>query len=190
MSTDFLIVGLGNPGPEYARTRHNLGAMALSACADAWSFPPFRKRFEGLFVQSSLDGREIALLFPQTYMNLSGRSVGAAMRSLAIARERILVLHDDVDLPFGRIRVKVGGGHGGHNGLKSIVACIGGPEFIRVRLGVGRPTGDDMVDHVLSPFFSEEKQALPRILEKSVEIVKTILNEGPTYAMNAFNGQS
>lgn len=188
MSVEFLIAGLGNPGSEYARTRHNLGAMALLSCAKSWNLFPFHKRFEGEFVQGLVDGHKVALLFPHTYMNLSGRSIGAALRFFDMNRNQLIVLHDDVDLPLGRIRVKEGGGHGGHNGLKSIIGCVGGPEFIRVRLGVGRPVGDDMVDHVLSPFFSEEKQALAQILVKSVEVVQTILNKGPTYAMNAFNG--
>ena len=187
-STGYLIAGLGNPGPEYARTRHNLGARVLLACAQTWHFPPFRKRFQGEFVQDRFQDIQVALLFPHTFMNLSGRSVGAALRHLNLTPDRLIVLHDDADLPFGRLRVKFGGGSGGHNGLKSIHGCVGGPDFIRVRLGVGRP-GEDMVEHVLSAFFPEERQALPQLLENSVTIVETILNKGVTCAMNAFNGQ-
>jgi len=184
----FLIAGLGNPGPEYARTRHNLGARALFLCAQKWCCPPFRKRFEGEFVQTTVAGLEVALLFPHTYMNVSGRSIAAAMRHLGIERDRLIVLHDDVDLAFGRLRVKHGGGNGGHNGLKSISGSVGGPEYIRVRLGVGRPPGD-MVEYVLSAFTGDERPAIPGMLENCVNIVETILNNDVTYAMNAFNGQ-
>ena len=187
-SPGYLIAGLGNPGPEYARTRHNLGARALFLCAQQWSCPPFRKRFEGEFVQTTIDGVSVALLFPHTYMNISGRSIAAALRHLNLERDRLIVLHDDVDLAFGRLRVKLGGGNGGHNGLKSISGTVGGPEYIRVRLGVGRPPGD-MVEYVLSAFTADERPVLPGMLENCVKIVETILNKDVTYAMNAFNGQ-
>jgi PTH1 family peptidyl-tRNA hydrolase len=164
--------------------------MALFACAEAWNFPPFRKRFEGHFVQGTVDGLEVALLFPHTYMNLSGRSVGAALRSLDIANNHLIVLHDDVDLPFGRIRVKEGGGHGGHNGLKSIIGCTGGRISSACGWGWAVRQATTWWITCYLPFFSEEKQALPQILEKSVEVVQTILNKGATYAMNAFNGKA
>ncbi|MBU1069053.1 aminoacyl-tRNA hydrolase [Myxococcota bacterium] len=185
----FLIAGLGNPGPEYARTRHNLGARALFLCAQKWCAPPFRKRFEGEYVQTVVDGCDVALLFPHTYMNISGRSIAAAMRHLGVDRDRLIVLHDDVDLAFGRLRVKLGGGNGGHNGLKSISGTVGGPEYARVRLGVGRPPGD-MVEYVLSAFTADERPVIPDMLENCVNIVETILKKDVTYAMNAFNGQS
>jgi peptidyl-tRNA hydrolase, PTH1 family len=187
-SQGFLIAGLGNPGPEYARTRHNLGQRALFLCAQKWCAPPFRKRFEGEYVQFDFDGLTVALLFPHTYMNISGRSIAAAMRHLGIGPDRLIVLHDDVDLAFGRLRVKLGGGNGGHNGLKSISGSVGGPDYIRVRLGVGRPPGD-MVEYVLSAFTGDERPAIPGMLEKCVEIVETLLKYDVTYAMNAFNGQ-
>ncbi len=183
----YLLAGLGNPGPEYARTRHNFGARLLYSCTDAWNAAPLRRRFDGLFAQVRLETAQVSLLFPQTYMNLSGRSVAAAVRQLGLDPEYVIVLHDDVDLPFGRVRVKSGGGNGGHNGLKSITACLGTPEYIRVRLGVGRPPRE-MTEYVLGAFDAEERQALPEILENSVKIVETILNKGVTCAMNAFNG--
>ena len=187
MEIPFLIVGLGNPGPQYEATRHNIGAMLLYNLGDAFRIQRFRSRFKGAFADKRLQGRSIALLFPHTYMNLSGESVAAAVTRLGVPLENLVILHDDVDLPFGTIKVKKSGGPGGHNGLKSLIDHLGTREFVRLRLGIGRPEGD-MIKHVLGPFEAEQIEKLSEIFEKSTTIVEAILNKGATYAMNAFNG--
>lgn len=140
-----LFVGLGNPGRAYAGNRHNIGFMALEAVARAHSAPPFRSKFQGLVSEIALAGERVVLLAPQTYMNESGRAVGEASRYLKIEPKDIVVFHDELDLPPGKVRVKSGGGNAGHNGLKSVSAHVGN-EYRRVRLGIGHP-GDRALVH-------------------------------------------
>ena len=139
-----LLVGLGNPGPRYARNRHNIGFLAAEAVADRHGFGPARRRFEGEVREGVLGGRKTLVLKPLTYMNESGRAVGEAMRFYRLAPADVVVFHDELDLPPGKLRVKTGGGHAGHNGLRSITAHIGA-EFRRVRLGIGHPGHRDAV---------------------------------------------
>lgn len=157
----WLIVGLGNPGPEYALTRHNIGFMAVDALAGP---ARFTSKFQGLVTPRSIEGESCLLLKPQTYMNLSGKSVQAAASFYKIPPEHIIVLHDELDLPLGRLRIKQGGGANGHNGLKDIDEKLG-PDYWRIRLGIGHPgTKEQVHDHVLSRFSSEEMEAANKLL--------------------------
>jgi PTH1 family peptidyl-tRNA hydrolase len=160
-----LFVGLGNPGPRYADTRHNIGFMATDAIAREHGFAPFRARFQGRLAEGRLGDEKVHLLEPETYMNLSGQSVGEAMRFFRLTPADVVVFHDELDLPPGRVRVKQGGGHAGHNGLRSIIAHIGA-DFLRVRLGIGHPGDKDRVsDYVLSPFAKADAAWLEPLLD-------------------------
>src|SRR3954452_8833823 len=154
---DWLIAGLGNPGERYARTPHNVGFAVAEELARRWGVPKPKQRYAGLYTEGRTGpgGPRVALLLPQTYMNEAGRSVGAARGALKLGLDRILVLHDEIDLPFGRIESRLGGGLAGHNGLKSLKAELGGADFWRVRIGVGRPDSSDpeiVSAHVLGRF--------------------------------------
>ena len=177
-----LIAGLGNPGAEHARNRHNIGFMALRRIADEHRIGPFRSRFQGLIAEGPIGGERVALLAPQTYMNESGRSVGEAMRFYKLGLESIVVLHDELDLAPGKVRVKVGGGAAGHNGLRSITAHVGN-DYKRVRLGIGHPGDKDLVYHyVLSDFAKSERawvEALIAILADNVDVL--IRGQDPTF---------
>lgn len=142
---DWLIVGLGNPGSRYAGTRHNVGFDVAEALIERWDLGTPKKKFQGLLAEgrAGVGGPRVAVLLPQTYMNEAGRSVGPARGSYKVDLDRVLVLHDEIDLPFGDIRARLGGGLAGHNGLKSLKAHLGGPDFARVRIGVGRPDSTD-----------------------------------------------
>jgi PTH1 family peptidyl-tRNA hydrolase len=151
-----LIAGLGNPGARYAGNRHNIGFMAIEAIAREFGFPPFRTRFQGLISDGTIAGARAALLMPQTYMNDSGQSVGEAMRFHKLDVKAVVVLHDELDLAPGKLRVKVGGGNAGHNGLRSITAHIGN-DYKRVRLGIGHPGAKELVmPFVLGDFAKSE----------------------------------
>ncbi len=160
-----LFVGLGNPGPKYARHRHNIGFMALDAIADRHGFPPFRKRFRGLVSEGRLGTERAALLKPQTFMNESGRALSAAMQFYKPGLAEVVVFHDELDLAGGKLRVKQGGGSAGHNGLRSIDRIVG-PGYRRVRLGIGHP-GDPkrVTGHVLHAFDSTDADWLMRMLD-------------------------
>ena len=161
--TPRLIVGLGNPGEDYVHTRHNIGFMAVDALAQHYRCGPWKKKFKSL-----VTGTDFLLLKPQTYMNLSGEAVGEAMRFHKLAPSEVLVFHDDLDLPAGEVRIKQGGGAGGHNGLKSLDAHIG-KDYGRVRLGIGRPVteekGEVVTNYVLSPFAKTDKLWRDPLLE-------------------------
>jgi peptidyl-tRNA hydrolase, PTH1 family len=142
---DWLLVGLGNPGPEYADTRHNVGFKIADVLAARWQLPKAKSKYRGLLAEGRTGpgGPRVAILKPQTYMNEAGQSVGPARGALKVPLERVLVLHDEIDLPFGEIRVRLGGGLAGHNGLKSLKQGLGSADFARVRVGVGRPPSTD-----------------------------------------------
>lgn len=142
---DWLLVGLGNPGPEYARTPHNVGFLVADELARRWDLGKPRKKYAGLLAQgrAGIGGPRVAVLWPQTYMNDAGRSAGPARGAFHVDLDRVLVLHDEIDLPFGDIRPRIGGGLAGHNGLKSLRQGLGSPDFARVRVGVGRPDSTD-----------------------------------------------
>ncbi len=185
----WLIFGLGNPGARYASTRHNVGVRVLEVLAGRIGAALRSRRFDALMGEGRIGGDKVLLLAPQTYMNLSGRSVSLAARYYREVPERIVVVHDDVDLALGRIRVKNGGGHGGHKGLRSIVEHLGSRDFIRVRVGVGRPPeGVDTADHVLSPFEVSERATLEEVLAHAADAVMMVVEEGVSAAMNRYNG--
>ena len=186
----WLIVGLGNPGPEYAKTRHNIGFRCLDILAQKLGCTVDRGKFQGLYGQASYRGQKVYLLKPLTYMNLSGRSVLQLSAYFQIPPERIIVLFDDISLEPGRMRVRSNGSAGGHNGIKSIIQELGSQDFPRVKIGVGaKPHPDfDLAAWVLSPFTASEEKALAVSLENGARAVLTILEEGVSQAANAYNG--
>jgi len=185
-----LVVGLGNPGERYAETRHNIGCLVAVWMAARAGIALKRQGYQGLYGVGRLAGEESTVLLPQTYMNRSGASVAPACQSLGVLPGDLIVVHDEVDLPFGTLRIKVGGGHGGHNGLRSITEALGHGDFVRVRLGIGRPpAGGDVSGYVLSRFNSVERQALDELLDRAAAAVETILMRGSAAAMNEFNGR-
>jgi PTH1 family peptidyl-tRNA hydrolase len=183
-----IVIGLGNPGRKYERTRHNAGFMAVDELARGLRFALTQEKYHALVGRGRVGGGEVLLAKPQTYMNESGRSVAAILRYTAAAVEDLIVVHDELDLPLGVVRIKAGGGHGGHNGLRSIVEHLGTPEFIRVRVGIGRPPEQwDAADYVLSPFLAAEHQAAADAIAKSADAVTVVITEGLTRAMNIVN---
>lgn len=169
----FLVVGLGNPGAEYANTRHNVGFMAADEIHRRYNFSAFRAKFDGLIAEGNIEGEKVYLLKPQTFMNLSGNSVVKAASFYKILPQNIVVIHDDMDLPIDKMKAKIGGGAGGHNGLKSIDSCIT-PNYNRIRLGIGHPNikaEEVVVNHVLSSFSKADKA----ILEQNIDIVADLL---------------
>ena len=186
----WLIVGLGNPGPEYAKTRHNVGFRCLDILAQKLGCTVDRGKFQGLYGQASYRGQKVYLLKPLTYMNLSGRSVVQLSAYFQIPPQRIIVLFDDISLEPGRLRVRSSGSAGGHNGIKSIIQELGSQDFPRVKIGVGaKPHPDfDLADWVLSPFTAQEEKALAVSLENGANAALTILEQGTAQAANAYNG--
>ncbi|MBE6376171.1 MAG: aminoacyl-tRNA hydrolase [Lentisphaerae bacterium] len=184
-----LIVGLGNPGVEYANSRHNAGFMVIEKLLAG--FP------EGRFTESHLAesrvftgrfrGKNLVLQMPQTYMNLSGNAVAPLCRRMEIKPQEVIVISDDLDLAPGRLRLRQGGSDGGHNGLKSIIAELGSADFKRVRIGIGRPESGKTADYVLSGFEGDGEKAFAAAIERAAEAVKTILGAGMSTAMNKFN---
>jgi PTH1 family peptidyl-tRNA hydrolase len=179
-----LVVGLGNPGPTYARNRHNIGFMVCDQLAGglgAW-----REKFNGLIVRGTVGGQDTVLLKPMTFMNRSGVSVGAAATFFKVEPPDVIVIHDELDIPFGQVRVKAGGGHAGHNGLRSIFQHFG-KDFARVRCGIGRPAVGDVADWVLSDFRGDEKIALDDFIGEASAATEQVLREGPEPTMNRVN---
>lgn len=183
---DWLIVGLGNPGPEYARTRHNVGFMVARRLIERWELPRPKAKYRGLLTEGrvgtpGVDRVRVAVLKPQTYMNDAGRSVGPARGALGPPElDHVLVVHDEIDIRFGEIRVRLGGGLAGHNGLKSIRAGLGSTEFGRVRIGVDRPptTDPDRVAAYVLGRFSEPKADVEELVERAADAVERVLREG------------
>ncbi len=184
-----LIVGLGNPGPKYSWTRHNAGFMVLDELSRRAGIPVSRKTFSGLFGEGQYLGERLLLLKPQTFMNLSGRSVNPALHFHRLSLQDLIVIHDDLDIPFGRVKMKEGGGHAGHNGLRSLMQELGGGQFTRIRVGIGRPAHGDAADYVLSPFSRDEQALLPRITEGTVDMLELLLAEGLPKAMSLCNNK-
>lgn len=189
-SAGWMLVGLGNPGGKYERSRHNVGFRAIDllckkrgACAD-------RLRLKALTGFCELGGQKVLLVKPQTYMNLSGKAVRPLADYYKIPPERILVIFDDISLPVGKLRVRPDGSAGGHNGVKSLIAELGTQDFPRIKVGVGeKPHPDyDLADWVLSSFSTQEEKLLAPTLERAVEAAETVIAEGAARAMNRFNG--
>jgi peptidyl-tRNA hydrolase, PTH1 family len=186
-----LVVGLGNPEPRYAKTRHNAGQLVVEELAKRLGVTRFTSRFAGRFAETRGPAGPIGILVPTTYMNLSGQSVGPAAGSLHAGRDQVLVVHDDIDLPFGRVQGKTGGGTGGHNGLKSIRDALGGGDFPRVRLGVGRPGPDfrgDQADWVLQAF-TEPRDEVIAMLETGISMVEAVVADGMDAAIARFHAR-
>jgi peptidyl-tRNA hydrolase, PTH1 family len=184
---DLLVAGLGNPGREYARTRHNVGFLVCDELAGRHA-ASFRSKFSGELAELRLNGARVALLKPQTYVNESGRSVGAALRFFKLPPERLLVVHDEVDLPPGRLQARLGGGLAGHNGLRSVAQHAGTSEFLRLRVGVGRPERGDprpVADFVLSPFADDTD--VPGLVTRAADAVETLARHGLEVAQQRFN---
>jgi PTH1 family peptidyl-tRNA hydrolase len=186
----FLIVGLGNPGREHEANRHNVGFMVADLLREAAGWPTFKSKFSALWTRGEFGGQPVALVKPQTYMNLSGQSVRAAADFLKVSFSDIVVIHDELDLSWKDVRVKVGGGHAGHNGLRSIIEHLGTSAFVRVRVGIGKaPPGfaGSGADWVLSNFGAVEREELPDILRIATGAAKGIVLDGAQATMNRVN---
>jgi len=188
----WLVVGLGNPGREYQDNRHNIGFMVVDQLARKHCAPAFRAKFGAELAAATVGGQPATLLKPMQFMNLSGKAVQQAAVFYKIAPAQIIVVHDEIDLPFGRLQVKLGGGHGGHNGLRSITQELGSPEFVRVRCGVGRPRSTDreaVANYVLSGFAKAERDELGVTIAEAGDAVELVLRTGVTAAMNKVNSK-
>ena len=185
----WLLVGLGNPGSRYESTRHNMGFLAVDKLAETEHFKFNKLRFKAWTAPVSLGGEKVLVMKPQTYMNLSGESVGQAARFYKIPPERVLVISDDISLPIGKVRIRAGGSAGGHNGLKSIIQHLGSDQFPRIKVGVGMPDNADydIVDWVTGRPMGEEQKPLMEALDKAVAAVPVVIAEGVDKAQNKFN---
>jgi peptidyl-tRNA hydrolase, PTH1 family len=183
-----LVTGLGNPGKEYAGTRHNAGFMVVDKLAEAFRISMDKNKFNTIHGKGKIKGNDIILAEPQAFMNLSGPPVQRLAGFYKISCEEMLIIHDDIDLAFGRIKIKEKGGDGGHKGIRSIIDAFGGGNFTRLRIGIGRSeAGADVVDHVLGRFNPEESALLDKIIATAVDAALTILCEGAKEGMNRFN---
>lgn len=185
----WLVVGLGNPGPKYEWTRHNVGFLVIDQLADRADIPVQKLKFQALTNTALIGGQSVLLMKPTTYMNLSGQAVGQAARFYKIPPERVLVISDDVALPQGKLRIRRSGSAGGHNGLKDIIAHLGGDQFPRVKVGVGgKPHPDsDMADWVLSTFTGADRKAMEEAIDRAADAVTCLLEQGVDKAMSKFN---
>jgi PTH1 family peptidyl-tRNA hydrolase len=184
-----LVVGLGNPGPRYAATRHNIGFRVLDRLAAEFAIDVSRERFTAVFGRGRIEDVDVVLAKPLAFMNRSGPPVRSLADFFRISSQDLLVLHDDIDLDYGRLKIKEKGGHGGHNGIRSLIDAFGGGDFVRLRVGIGRSeTGEQPVaDYVLDHFTRGEAAELPRIIERAKDAVVTILCKGTKIGMNQFN---
>ena len=183
-----LVVGLGNPGNDYANTRHNAGFFVVDAVAAAWAIDIHQKKFNTEMGRGRVDGIDTILVKPQAYMNRSGLPVRQVADYFKISYQDMLVIHDDIDLDFGRLKIKVKGGHGGHNGVRSLIDALGDDAFVRLRVGIGRSGNEGgVVNHVLGTFNRQEKTSLEKVIQRAREAVETILCEGAKEGMNRFN---
>jgi len=188
-----LLVGLGNPGKKYAANRHNVGFLVLDAIAAEAPGLVWKEKFSGVFARAEVFGQPAALLKPMTYMNLSGDSVQPAMAFTKVPLGGVVVVHDELDVPFGEVRVKVAGGHAGHNGLRSIIERAGAPDFVRVRVGIGRPPPEfrgDVADYVLHDFDPVERAQLGDVIARAVAATRSVVTLGAAAAMTAVNAKA
>lgn len=181
-----MIIGLGNPGKEYANTKHNVGFMVIDAIAKELNTDVEKKQCQALTGQANWDGEKILLVKPTTFMNLSGQAAGELLNYYKDRIDDILVIHDDLDLPPGQLRFKQGGGAGGHNGIKSLIAHLNSNDFDRLKIGIGRGRGETK-DYVLTPFHGQDKKDIEEAVETAVNAVEAWLKEGMAPAMNRFN---
>ena len=191
-----LIVGLGNPGRGYANNRHNVGSACLNHFARMQSIRFDKKQGKARIGLGEVAGSEVVVAKPQTYMNRSGQSVSLLVRKFDVSPDDLLVIHDDLDLALGKIRIRQGGSSGGHKGIESIISCLGSQNFIRIRVGIGRPiknegftefSEDEIINYVLSDFTPDEKQAITPVIPRVSEAILCLLTEGPVTTMNRYN---
>ena len=188
-----LIVGLGNPGRAYANNRHNIGFICLNHFARSHGIKFDRKQGRARIGMGKVTGSELVVAKPQTYVNLSGKSVSQLVRRFNISLDDLIIIHDDLDLPLGKIRLSYSSSSGGHKGIDSIIKELGSQDFIRLRVGIGRPaeaSEDEIIAYVLSDFTPEQKQAIAPVIPRVSEALLCLLTEGPTPAMNKFNRDS
>jgi PTH1 family peptidyl-tRNA hydrolase len=185
-----LVVGLGNPGPEYAWTRHNLGFMVVAALSDLWRLPLNRQNLDAQWGQGRVGQETVILAQPATYMNLSGRAVSRLLAYFKLTPGDLVVIHDDLDVPLGRLKIVARGGPGGHRGVLSLMAVLGTEEFIRVKLGIGRPPPEIPSENfVLSPFAPDEEEIVASLVERAAQTVATLIESGLAAAQNRFHGE-
>ena len=185
-----MIVGLGNPGPAYRHTRHNFGFLAVDELADELNIQVKRLKFKAMIGEGRFNGNMVVLVKPMTFMNESGRAVAPLLRYFKLPLSNLLVIHDDLDLPLGTLRLRPSGGTSGQRGMASIITHLGTQEFPRMRLGIGRPPGQmDPVDYVLKNFLPSENELLAIVLRTAVEASQNFINEGLTQTMNKYNGE-
>jgi len=186
----YLIVGLGNPGVEYRLNRHNFGFMVLDALAERWSVPLKKIKFKAIIGEDRFKGNKVILAKPLTYMNDSGRSVAPLLRYFKCPSENMLVIHDDLDLPLGTLRIRPSGGTSGQRGMESIVKLAGTQDFPRMRLGISRPPGQmDPKDYVLKNFLPSEEELKKMVINQAIEAIECFVTEGLTNTMNKYNGE-
>ena len=187
---NYLIVGLGNPGLEYKHTRHNFGFMTIEHLAGRLNVTLKRMKFKAMIAETRLDGKLVVLAKPLTFMNDSGNSVGPLTRYFKVPLGNLLVMHDDLDLPLGSVRLRPQGGSSGQRGMASIINRLGTQEFPRMRLGIGRPPGQmDPVDYVLQPFQAQEVELKKMVLDQAADAAETFIRAGIEAAMNKYNGE-
>jgi len=180
----YLIIGLGNPGSRYRNTRHNIGFMVLEQIATRWEIELKQKSFDALWNRGKINGINVILAMPQTYMNLSGNAVRKLLAFFKVDLSNLIVIHDDLDLPLGTVRLKSGGGDAGHKGLKSIIASFGSADFMRVRMGIGKPSDKSRVEsYVLEKFNSEELDVIEQSIKLASDAAAEIVNSGMQQAM-------
>ncbi len=186
----YLIAGLGNPTKEYDKTRHNVGFSVIDVLADRHRIDVSERKFKGLCGRGVIEGQKVILIKPQTFMNLSGESIRAAMDYYKIAPEEIIVIYDDISLDPGQLRIRLKGSAGGHNGIKNIIAHLGTQEFPRIKVGVGaKPPRMDLADYVLSRFGSGEQKLMDEAFQEAAEAVSAMLTDGAERAMNHYNAK-
>jgi PTH1 family peptidyl-tRNA hydrolase len=191
-----LIIGLGNPGRNYAHNRHNIGFLCLRHFTKKQGIPLDKKQGQARTGIGDVAGNKLMVARPQTHMNLSGESVGRLVKKSNVSLDNLIIIHDDLDLPLGKIRVRQGGGSGGHKGIESIIAQLNSPDFLRVRVGIGRPPlfennttnkETEIIDYVLSDFTNEERKTVNQVITKASDAVLCLLKEGLNAAMNKYN---
>lgn len=186
----FIVAGLGNPGPQYQWTRHNAGFLFLDRLAHLENIAITRKSFSSQAGEWNHQGNRHVLIKPQTFMNLSGKAVMQALQFYKLPLSHLVVVHDELDLPFGTVRLKQGGGHGGHNGLRSIIEQLGKGDFTRLRIGIGRPPHGDTVNYVLGSIPPDQMENLSKVLDSGVDMLEMLLEEGLPKAMSMFNNRN
>ena len=183
-----IIAGLGNPGAEYAQTKHNVGFMLVGALAERLNAPAWKEDFFSAITEVRIGGEKVFLVKPLTYMNNSGEALGPMLSYYKIDADELVVVHDDMDIPVGTVRIRKKGGSGGHNGIKSILTHVGSEDFARVRIGIGRPpAGWTVINHVLAPFAAEDVSKIRTAIDYLLPAVECIVTDGVDFAMNKYN---